>query len=1342
MGKLADCIKKHPGISEIEAQTMIERSDELTKGGMSDQAAARKILEEYRSEIDNDFDSLRKQLKVKVPSVKERTAARKAITDKAVQDVDDKYKAELAKLETPKKEVPKGKPAAGKADVKAGDRIAPSGIQKTDHKGRVVRPKPIITIFADLQKNINKLVKSIGQMKYTKDPIPGRRGIIGAFSPFYRTIAMKTVGDLDTAAHELGHAMDEAYGLQNKLPNEIAGDVFKELKPFIKHGSPVPSGHPNPSEYELSEGIAEWVRAYMMNPVEAIEAAPVFHEWYQATLPTEAQNTMDEFSSDIRILYGASSFDIINASVEIVPDKSFTERLKETANELLETLKPQSRNPRDFKVTWVDKIKQKFVDSMHPWDATVRFAARVGNLDLNDGLASNNPLIMARLFLGRNSKVENFMEKGLVKFNSDERVVDAKTGKEVSLDWILDPFDNSDRKTFDQEQREMIAYGIAKRTQELPLKFVEQQISAALDKGQIIPSTILYSNQRFYDKFFERNELLRQDIYDSNEYYNEQLVDKTKKTEEKINKAFAKEKAELEKNRRKQQIELDSERQKYYDQKGEIPEKTRQSKLRILKQQSIEAIEAFEQAIDKLELERFKAQQKLQGKVDAAMDKVLKFTVMANIKRPKGPFTGIGGKLIGEQALAQKTIDELEGFHPEKVARIKEALRRYRVFADNVLQYMVASGRMSQVSYDAIKANNEEYFMLQRVIEARPGEAIESFTPVSAKGMASIKEVIHRVKGSASTIKNPYEALLAFTHKAIIESDRNYVLNSYVDFMRVAAKGDEEEAGRISKIISPTVESDENKITVFRKGKKEYYQMDSYILNSMKGITDQIYSLPPIIRFFPKLLRASVTNNPVFAARNLLRDYQTMAVVSSNVKTIGDLIPKKLQDIGGLKPEDAYEVFGGGQGGYHLLSEDFYNKTMKEHSAKIAGTEGNILVKAADLAILAGESFGKLSAASEKVTRMQEFKNSFRKSKKKGLDDYNAGLKAAFDARSLMDFAIVGEWMNVINQLVPFTNAKIQGIRVAKRGFVKNPAMFALKAGLTIALPQYLIRMMYDDDEEDRYLQLPEYQRNMFWNIPVGKGWLVIPKPHDISLVSTMADMTYDKALDNKVDYNGFNTAIFALLPLSRADMAGPMRTFVEIAANKDFFRDATIAYDDKRSMERRNFVMASRLGKLIGEPIGVDPRKIDHFLRGTMSYFGNQAMRISDIGREDKKRNIADMSGFFKTEPVFTYKDVQWAQEQADLHALENEGYYLNLRWLIQEYSLMDDGGNKDMMAKSIREYSGFLRELWESNGIHEYGSSEYQEQFKEAVRKQAKKVSDTPLIRAMKKAREKRKK
>lgn len=1442
MGSLKDCLKLHPGLRDIEIQKMTDKLKKRTDNGESVTEASRAVLKEFQGKIDEDMDVLRKQLKIKGPTPDQRTISRnivkinetKAIREdfeKKIEKIDNDIaelypkakKGELIKLTLAGREVTEQvisvtsngdviidhfglktikrgdyeividdlpfkassvmEPIQGKADVKKGDRIQPQGIQKTDKKGRVVRPKTIIQIFGDLQKNLNKLTKSIGNLKYSKTPA---KGAIGAFSPFYRTIAMKSVGDLDTTAHELAHAFDKAYGLRASIPDNKYGAIHNELVPaFSQHGSTPDPSHPDPASYILGEGIAEWTRAYVVNPKEAIAAAPQFYEWYQSVLPKEAHATMEAFAEDVRILGGASGFDIINASVEVVADESFAARAEKTKNELLEGLKPQSRNPHDFKVTWMDKIKQSMVDSMHPWDATVRFAAMVGNIEIDKVLPSWNPLIMARLFLGRNSKIQNFLEKGFVYFNTNKRVMDPKFEKlikdvqamraeveanqelkprekkkqlkefdkaiahlekkgTVSLPWLLEAFDNSDRVTFDSEQSMMVAYGIALRTQEQPLKYVEKQIYAALEKGQIIPSRVLYSNKRFYDKFNDWNESNRENIYSENEAWNENLKDEAKKQEAKINQKHNDNKAKLEKTRNAQQLDFEKQRQKSYDQKGKIDEKKRISKLRIFEQESTEAQQAFEKAIDGIELERFKAMQRLQARIDDQMDGILKATSIASIKAPRGiRFTGVGGNIVAEQVVAQKTIDELEAMPKEKQVRIKEGLRRYRLMSDTILKYLVASSRISEESYKRIKKDNLEYIMLQRVLESKPGEKLDldAAMPVSSKGVASVKEVLHGIKGSSAIIKNPYEALLKFAHAAVVEADRNYVLKSYVDFMKIAIKGAGDNAGRITKIIAPAVKGDKNTIRVFVGGQELYYQVDEYIYKSMKGIVDQLYVMPWWATAMPKLLRASVTNNPVFAARNLLRDYQTMLVVSNNVRGIGDFIPRKLQKIGDLEPKDAYDVFGAGQGGYQLLSENFYNQTMKDTAAKLAGTKGNILVKAADLAKLAGRSFGELSGASEKVTRMQEFKNSFRKAKKKGLDDYNAGLKAAFDSRSLMDFAVVGEWMNVINQLIPFTNAKIQGVRVAKRGFAKNPAAFALKAGITVMLPQFLIRAMLSREEDERYRQLPEYQRNMYWNIPTGNGWLMIPKPHDIAVISTMADMFYDYSMGNDVDYSGFNQALFAIMPMSRSDMAGPGKVFVELIANKDFFRDKTIAYDDERAMEGRNYAMASRIGKFIGEPIGVDPRKVDHFIKGTLAYFGNQAMRLSDMGREDKKRNLADMTGFYKEEPVYSYKDVQWAQEQAKLYNLETEEYYMVLRWMLQEYSFIENDAGKKQMAIAVRDYSGYLKDLWKSYGIHEEAYGAYRKEFKDAVKKDAESLTNSQFVKDLKQSRKDRK-
>jgi len=866
-------------------------------------------------------------------------------------------------------------------EVNKNERIPPAeDYVRLDKKGKRVRPKPIVHVFRDLRKNIDKLSKTVGTLKYTKQPAPGRNAI-GAYSPFYQTIAMKKVGDLDTTSHELGHAMDRAYGLRSDIPKDQYNDIWKELEPFSKHGSTPPPGHPNPHDYELGEGIAEWVRAYLVNPKAAKKAAPKFYQHYQNVITPEAHKVMEQFSEDMRVLMGASGFEIYNASVEIIPEKSWRERWEKTKDFFLEALKPGARNPVHFEVTWGDRLRQKFTDSMQPWNATIKFAATVGNIDLKKVLPSKNPLIMARLFLGRLGKIDNFFKKGLVNAKSIERIEDPVTGDHLTIDWLLEPYDNQDRATFEAEQREMFGYALALRNKELPIKNVENQIRAALKEGKIIPSQILYSNKRLYDKFFEQNEELRKKIYENNDKYNEDLKDLAKKTEAKINKAYSDKRTKLEAIKDKQESDINAKRQNIYDQKGKISPKKYREKLRIFEQQATEAREAFDKEIDKLETERFKALQKLQGRIDGEMNRVLKESVIASVKYPHGQaFTGAGANLITEERLANKTLAQFEKFSKDKQDRIKEALRRYRMFADKILRYAVDSGRLSEESYKAIRENNEEYFMLQRVIQSEPGETFESPSVNKSKAIANVTEVLYSIKGSSETIRLPYNALLQFANRTIVESDRNQVMKSYVDFMQEAIEqaGKDKNQGRISGIISPAVKEDKNTIKVFRNGQEQYFHVDQDILDSMKAVTSQLYSLPKsawFLTFMPKLLRTAITNNPVFAARNKLRDYQTMLVVSDNIRGIKDIVPRKKLKLNNIEGKDAFDVFGADQGGYHLLSEDFYNQTLEKVSAKLAGKKGNILVRAQDFAKLATKSVHDLSSMSEKSTRMQEFKN-------------------------------------------------------------------------------------------------------------------------------------------------------------------------------------------------------------------------------------------------------------------------------------------------------------------------------------------------------------------------------
>ena len=80
-------------------------------------------------------------------------------------------------------------------------------------------------------------------------------------------------------------------------------------------------------------------------------------------------------------------------------------------------------------------------------------------------------------------------------------------------------------------------------------------------------------------------------------------------------------------------------------------------------------------------------------------------------------------------------------------------------------------------------------------------------------------------------------------------------------------------------------------------------------------------------------------------------------------------------------------------------------------------------------------------------------------------------------------------------------------------------------------------------------------------------------------------------------------------------------------------------------------------------------------------------------------------------------------------------------LRWMLQEYSHLEDDLSKKQMSISIRDYSSYIKEIWKGYDIHEEAAGEYREEFKEAVRKEAKSLMESPFIKGLKESRKTRK-
>ena len=206
--------------------------------------------------------------------------------------------------------------------------------------------------------------------------------------------------------------------------------------------------------------------------------------------------------------------------------------------------------------------------------------------------------------------------------------------------------------------------------------------------------------------------------------------------------------------------------------------------------------------------------------------------------------TGVGA---GIQSDLNVALERLNAFYthesPEKQARILEAARRYRAYADRNLKYMVEKGRLSQKQYDQIKADNTQYVALQRILETAADQEVIVYTG-EAGSLASRKEILKKLKGGTELIKNPYESLIGTTVKVTKEADQNEVMQKFRDLFTANRGLYQGQPKQLSQVAWPASEQDKNKITIFVNGEKEHWGMQPDVYKAVKNMTEVANKFP------------------------------------------------------------------------------------------------------------------------------------------------------------------------------------------------------------------------------------------------------------------------------------------------------------------------------------------------------------------------------------------------------------------------------------------------------------------------------------------------------------------
>lgn len=290
-----------------------------------------------------------------------------------------------------------------------------------------------------------------------------------------------------------------------------------------------------------------------------------------------------------------------------------------------------------------------------------------------------------------------------------------------------------------------------------------------------------------------------------------------------------------------------------------------------------------------------------------------------------------------------------------------------------------------------------------------------------------------------------------------------------------------------------------------------------------------------------------------------------------------------------------------------------------------------------------------LVALTENVTRIQNYRGITNKAVKEGRNATDVARLANQAAReNSVDFLEAGSYGRVINSLIPYFNAAIQGNRVMLRNAIERPVSFSGKVTALVGAPiaATTIWNTSDPDRKAIYDTIPDYIKDTNfvvitpgakWNESTKKwdGVVMMKKPPGFKeFAEPVRKFIEYKADDPNADLGSFlrdeggSVAADFGSALQPIDFSSPnkflssvtpqlLKPTAEAILNKNFFQGEDIVGDwmsDKEPADQK-YENYSALTSHIGAMFNTSPLKVDHWIRQTFGEVGTNAQYYIDRG-------------------------------------------------------------------------------------------------------------------------------
>lgn len=579
-----------------------------------------------------------------------------------------------------------------------------------------------------------------------------------------------------------------------------------------------------------------------------------------------------------------------------------------------------------------------------------------------------------------------------------------------------------------------------------------------------------------------------------------------------------------------------------------------------------------------------------------------------------------------ENNLTPADIAELKALANGKEQLFEQVRQEYNKINSAVITLAQEAGLISPEQRGGF--DEEWYVPFFRDMDIDPemeGIAAMVQGPTSRKGIANQSAKIKELKGGKQSTKDLMENIIqrqstlidaALKNKAMLEVVNNLDGTDYmqaIDSPDIAALSQAE----LSKI---------GRVRVMHNGKaKAYAVSDPALLRGLLQINDagskSLFNR--MARSAKRFLTAGITLSPDFIIKNFVRDATHAWMINKDDFKFGADSIKGIKKA--FKEDELYRdlIFSGAafQGGYvHGADPEAAAQQIRRTLAAKGLGQGQIDSYLDSLVTKGSQLFEMYRTASDKfenANRLSTYEAALTKGKSKR--------QAAFEAKDLMDYSLKGNFalIGTMIDMLPFFNARLQGmsklVRAARAGDGDRvlkvlSANLAMK-GMKVAAFSLALAALNDDDE--RYQELPDWDKDANWHFFIGDDHFRIPKPFELGILfGTLPERLFNYGTGNQpasdlgksVAHAVFNT--LALNPIPQ--IALPM---VEVMTNRSFFKGSAIEgmADENKQAEDRYNAYTSDVAKLIGEAFGTSPKKIEHVIKGYTGTLGGYVLGIAD---------------------------------------------------------------------------------------------------------------------------------